>query len=274
MKSKREYYTPVEFAKLFHIDKQTLIYYDNQGIFSPAYKSEKGYRYYSTKQILPFAELLSLRALHLPGTLLAEFNGMPHRNKLLELLSDKIMEYEESIAAMEKSIVHLRQKIKVLEEIRTLPTDQVMIIPHGTRYAQKSPLFPAGTTLRDACLRSAPLITLYGSHLFERNLKLAFMPDVEDLSELCGDLPFHLVLLSDSDAYMENPITYPPSLYLTYIFSHNLAPLSPAVAEHLQEQISLLGLTVTSPIFFNQLLTEDGTPSRCRLEIAVAPAKH
>lgn len=58
MKQGKSHYTPQEFARLFHIDKQTLIYYDNQGIFSPAFRSEKGYRYYETAQILPFAELL------------------------------------------------------------------------------------------------------------------------------------------------------------------------------------------------------------------------
>ena len=48
MKQGKSHYTPQEFARLFHIDKQTLIYYDNQGIFSPAFRSEKGYRYYET----------------------------------------------------------------------------------------------------------------------------------------------------------------------------------------------------------------------------------
>ena len=42
MKQGKSHYTPQEFARLFHIDKQTLIYYDNQGIFSPAFRSEKG----------------------------------------------------------------------------------------------------------------------------------------------------------------------------------------------------------------------------------------
>lgn len=38
MKS-RKYYTPVEFARLFRIDRQTLIYCDNHGIFSPSLKT-------------------------------------------------------------------------------------------------------------------------------------------------------------------------------------------------------------------------------------------
>ena len=39
MKQGKSHYTPQEFARLFHIDKQTLIYYDNPGIFSPAFRS-------------------------------------------------------------------------------------------------------------------------------------------------------------------------------------------------------------------------------------------
>ena len=90
MKQGKNHYTPQEFARLFHIDKQTLIYYDNQGIFSPAFRSEKGYRYYEAAQILPFAELLSLRNLHISGAEMGVFNQHPSRGKLIELLSDKV----------------------------------------------------------------------------------------------------------------------------------------------------------------------------------------
>lgn len=272
MKSNPNHYTPAEFAKLFHIDKQTLIYYDNQGIFSPAHKSEKGYRYYDTRQILPFAELLSLRNLELPGAALAEFHNAPHRRLLLELLSDKIMEYEETITSLERRIEYLRGKMDRLARSRALPTGQVMVIPRGPLYGQKSPLFPAGTSLRDACLMSAPLIAAYGSHLFERNLQLALMPAAEDLASLTGPTDFHMVLLSESEEERENPITYPASLYLTYIFPHNLSPLSPSIANRLNHTAALLGLTITSPIFFTQLLSEEGAPNRCQLEMAVKRA--
>lgn len=39
MKLNALYFSPVEFAKIFGIDKQTLIYYDNQKIFSPKFKN-------------------------------------------------------------------------------------------------------------------------------------------------------------------------------------------------------------------------------------------
>ena len=121
MKQGKSHYTPQEFARLFHIDKQTLIYYDNQGIFSPAFRSEKGYRYYETAQILPFAELLSLRNLHISGAEMGVFNQHPSRSKLIELLSDKVMEQEEAIRAMQSNIESLKRKIRHLAVPSSLP---------------------------------------------------------------------------------------------------------------------------------------------------------
>ena len=45
--SKAGYFTTGELAKLFRINKQTLIFYDKEGIFCPSYVAENGYRYYS-----------------------------------------------------------------------------------------------------------------------------------------------------------------------------------------------------------------------------------
>lgn len=139
MKQGKSHYTPQEFARLFHIDKQTLIYYDNQGIFSPAFRSEKGYRYYEAAQILPFAELLSLRNLHISGAEMGVFNQHPSRSKLIELLSDKVMEQEEAIRAMQSNIESLKRKIRHLAEIRSHPMEQVMLIPKPVRLMQRSP---------------------------------------------------------------------------------------------------------------------------------------
>ena len=141
MKQGKSHYTPQEFARLFHIDKQTLIYYDNQGIFSPAFRSEKGYRYYEAAQILPFAELLSLRNLHISGAEMGVFNQHPSRSKLIELLSDKVMEQEEAIRAMQSNIESLKRKIRHLAESRSHPMEQVMLIPKPVRLMQRqSPL--------------------------------------------------------------------------------------------------------------------------------------
>ena len=43
-----------EFAKLCGVNKRTLHYYDEQGIFSPDHVGENHYRYYSARQRYPF----------------------------------------------------------------------------------------------------------------------------------------------------------------------------------------------------------------------------
>lgn len=128
MKS-RKYYTPAEFAKLFRIDRQTLIYYDNHGIFSPSFKNENGYRYYGLDQVFRFAELLALRKLAIPGCRLSEFSAAPSRDLLKEILEDKIMEYEEELQRITRSIKDMKSTIHSMEQENILPMEQIMLIP-------------------------------------------------------------------------------------------------------------------------------------------------
>ena len=47
---KNDYFTTGEFAKICSVSKQTLIYYDRVGIFSPDITGSNGYRYYSIRR--------------------------------------------------------------------------------------------------------------------------------------------------------------------------------------------------------------------------------
>jgi DNA-binding transcriptional MerR regulator len=50
-KKSGKYLTTGEFAKLCKVNKQTLFFYDQIGLLSPMMKNEKGYRFYSIRQI-------------------------------------------------------------------------------------------------------------------------------------------------------------------------------------------------------------------------------
>ena len=64
MKRKREKnYSTGEFARYFGIPKDTLLYYDRIGLFSPEFIAPNGYRQYSASQIATFSILLSLREM-------------------------------------------------------------------------------------------------------------------------------------------------------------------------------------------------------------------
>ena len=60
-----KYFSTGEFAKLANISKQTLIFYDKKGIFSPEYKDNNNFRYYSLKQFDTLDILITLRDIGL-----------------------------------------------------------------------------------------------------------------------------------------------------------------------------------------------------------------
>ncbi len=57
------YYKTGEFAELVGLNKRTLHYYDEIGIFRPSYVGENGYRYYSVNQMDQLALIVTLRDL-------------------------------------------------------------------------------------------------------------------------------------------------------------------------------------------------------------------
>lgn len=46
--------TTAQFAKLHEVNKRTLHYYDEIGLFHPLTKAENGYRYYDISQSIDF----------------------------------------------------------------------------------------------------------------------------------------------------------------------------------------------------------------------------
>ena len=61
-----------EFARLCGVNKRTLHYYDDQGIFSPDHVEANGYRSYSVRQLYPFIMIRMLRQM---GLELSEIKG-------------------------------------------------------------------------------------------------------------------------------------------------------------------------------------------------------
>ncbi len=66
MKDTEPYLTIGQMARLHHINKKTLLFYDLAGVFSPAFSGENGYRYYSYSQCRLLEKILFLRRLGVP----------------------------------------------------------------------------------------------------------------------------------------------------------------------------------------------------------------
>ncbi|MFD2132263.1 MerR family transcriptional regulator [Pseudogracilibacillus auburnensis] len=101
-----KHFTTGEFAKLCKVNKQTLIYYDQIGLFSPIIKDGKGYRYYSLAQYDYFSVIELLKEV---GMSLKEIQAYMENKSP-----------ENFVNLMRKQKLILQEKIKELKLIENM----------------------------------------------------------------------------------------------------------------------------------------------------------
>lgn len=90
-------FTAGQFAKLHHINKRTLHYYDDIGLFSPIQIGDNGYRYYSYSQSPTLELLLTLRELNMSIEEITTFMANRSADSFKKILTSKTKEIDESI---------------------------------------------------------------------------------------------------------------------------------------------------------------------------------
>lgn len=137
---KIKYFTTGEFAKLCKVNKQTLIYYDQIGLLSPAMKDEKDYRYYSIAQYDFFSVIELLKAV---GMSLKEIqtymaNKSPHHFLQLMQQQKEVVEKKRQELRMIESMIDV--KIRSTEEALHLDFDSITIqhLPEEVLYLSKN----------------------------------------------------------------------------------------------------------------------------------------
>ncbi|MEG0297467.1 MAG: MerR family transcriptional regulator [Clostridium sp.] len=110
---KRKYLSIGEFAKLCEVPRKTLIFYDNLGIFSPEYKNEKGYRFYSINQYDTFAILAELREMGMPLDEIKDYLDKRNPENYIEMLYSEKEKINEKINKLKFINEAIDNKIKV-----------------------------------------------------------------------------------------------------------------------------------------------------------------
>lgn len=112
MDEKNKLLTIGQFAALHGINKKTLMWYDEIGLFQPAVvHSENGYRYYSYYQSSILETILLLRELNVSVNEIQAFMKNHSAASLEQLLDEKIQD-------VEREILHLKAVRKTLENHR------------------------------------------------------------------------------------------------------------------------------------------------------------
>lgn len=108
--------TVSQFAKLHNINKRTLHYYDEIGIFSPSYKGENGYRYYDYMQGVDFEYIKMLKELNMGLDEIKKYIDNPNEADFKEIAEVKIDEIEQEIKTLNRRREVLEDKLQKLSK--------------------------------------------------------------------------------------------------------------------------------------------------------------
>lgn len=112
----KQYFTTGEFAKLCNISKQTLIFYDKSGVFSPDYKDDNNYRYYSIHQYDTLDILLSLREIGMSLDEIKNYINNRNPNLCLEMLEEENKKIKDKIKKLKIISSKIQKKIDITIE--------------------------------------------------------------------------------------------------------------------------------------------------------------
>ncbi|MDR2006955.1 MAG: MerR family transcriptional regulator [Acidaminococcales bacterium] len=105
-----------EMAKLHGISRQTLIYYDNIGLFRPVRTTENGYRFYDKQQIPYLREIRFLKSLGINlKDIHLHFNERSPQNELC-LLENQRQHILRQISRLNTMCQYLTQRVDIYKE--------------------------------------------------------------------------------------------------------------------------------------------------------------
>lgn len=116
MNNDKMLFTAGQFAKLHHINRRTLHYYDDIGLFSPSCKGENGYRYYTYLQSTTLEMILTLRELNMSIEEIAEYMSNRSGPAFRKIISTKTAEIDHTI----KRLKEIRKLLDKKESLLTL----------------------------------------------------------------------------------------------------------------------------------------------------------
>ncbi len=110
MKNGQYLYTTGQFARLNGINKRTLHYYDEIGLFSPERKDDNGYRYYTCFQTVQLELIVTLRKIGLSIEEILRYQESPSGSSFAELIAEKKSLIDRSIRELMGAKAFLEQK--------------------------------------------------------------------------------------------------------------------------------------------------------------------
>lgn len=151
--------TDGEFAKLSRSTKRTVHWYTKEGLIRPVKINSKGYRFYSTEQIIDFQVIMLLRKLNFS---LPEIKKFLHQNSSKkDLFNSKRKELETELKKIQKSLKEIdsfylnyeKEGILIKPTVRTINSIDIYFIEKVGPYSKISEYLQELKSSFKKCLR-------------------------------------------------------------------------------------------------------------------------
>ena len=255
---KDNYFSTGEFAKLCNVNKKTLFYYDEIGLFKPEIVKENGYRYYSVYQLEVFDIIHTLRDLGVPLKQIKSFIDERNPKSVVKFFEYKTGEIENEIKQLRRKQEIMSNKIKIIKEAEKIRDniDNLSIEEQDEEYLVLSKNIDKSKFPYDSEVYANHLNYCYNQDLY-RGYPLGFIKTIDDLySENDYAYTYYYTKVNKNDG--ENIIKKPkgkylvgylngsyidiPGLYkkmLDYVKTHNLELIGHSYEEELINLIAV-----------------------------------
>lgn len=123
-----------QFAALHEINKKTLMWYDEVGLFRPAVVKENGYRFYTYFQSSTLETILMLRELGVSVSEIQKFMHERSAKSLENLLGEKLEELDRNIQHLKEIRKGLVKHRKDMSELMNIDLSEIKIIEKDEQY--------------------------------------------------------------------------------------------------------------------------------------------
>ena len=122
-----KYITISQFAKMYNVNKKTLIYYDEIGLFKPAFVKENGYRYYTIHQGGLFEVILILKQLGMPLKSIKQYLEKRSVEELNIILLEQKNNIERQMQELNRINNIIKNKLDILQSYKSIELDKMVI---------------------------------------------------------------------------------------------------------------------------------------------------
>lgn len=120
MSQNNRLFTIGQFAALHRINKKTLMWYDQIGLFTPAVVKENGYRYYTYQQCFVLETILMLRELNVSIPEIQQFMAHRSTDSFHTILQEKTRQIQDTIAHLNQVQEALQHQMEQLSSLKDL----------------------------------------------------------------------------------------------------------------------------------------------------------